>query len=272
MGFGWLKALVESTGFTFWDQMDQEMWSCLPDTALVEIYLCLGDQDRLNMSLICKNWNNVFSYPCLWRTRYIELGGYRAISAGDRACKFADKHGDHLRYLFLSCTHPSSHCCKIIQMTIDSFLTKIENSKLVHFELVRLNLDRFWKFENLKEKIVHSFARFLQTQRNMLNFDMGDAHFSLTSGCRILEAIGSASGSSIKDLDIEDFFHSRLAMFQVKRFKNAFSMFTNLTYLSLNYNCLSDEIFETMAERLSGKLRNISCTVCMDCHLIPRDH
>ncbi|XP_041348758.1 F-box only protein 39-like [Gigantopelta aegis] len=261
MGLSWLKALAASTRYTFWSQKDDQMWSCLPDTALVEIYLCLPDHDRLSMSLTCKNWNNVFSYPCLWRTRYIELGGYKAISAGERACKFADSHGDHVRYLFLSCTHPSSHSCKVIQMTIDNFLFKIQNAKLLHFELVRLNLDRFWKFEHLKEKIVHSFARFLLGQRNMLNFDMGDAHFSLTSGCRILEAIGSASGSTIKDLDIEDFFHSRLAMFQVKRFRNAFAMFTNLSCLSLNYNCLSDEIFECLAKTLAGKLKNISCTI-----------
>ncbi|XP_041348757.1 F-box only protein 39-like [Gigantopelta aegis] len=261
MGLSWLQTLATWIEHTFWSRMDEQMWSCLPDTALVEIYLYLHDRDRVNMAKACKNWNKVFSYPCLWRTRYIELGGYRAKLAGERALKFADMHGAHVRYLFLSCNHPSSHTCKVIQMTVDNFLEKIHHATIVHFELERLNLNRFWKFENLKEKVVNSFVRFFSGQRNMVNFDMLAAHFTLTSGCRILEAVGSASGSTIKDLDIEDFFHSRLAMFQVKRFRNAFSKFTNLSNVSLNYNCLSDDIFESMVKHLAGKLKNINCKI-----------
>ena len=261
MGRSWLQILVTWIGQTFSKQMDERVWSCLPETALVEIYLCLHDRDRINMALTCKNWNKVFDFPRLWRSRFLELGGYRARLNGDRACQFAEMHGAHIRYLYLSCNHPSSHTCKVIQATVEDFFEKIDYANLIRFELERLNLNRFWKFENLKEKVVNSFVRFFSGQRNMVHFDMMAAHLTLTSGCRILEAIGSASGSTIKELDLEDFFQSRLAMFQVKRFRNALSRFTNLSYMSINYSCLSDDVFECMANNLGGKLKNISCKV-----------
>ncbi|XP_041363656.1 F-box only protein 39-like [Gigantopelta aegis] len=240
------------------DRMDDHMWSNLPDTALIEIYLCLQDPERVNMSMTCKNWNRIFSSPCLWRTWYIELGGYNYISTGERICKFADGHGDHPKYLFLSYDHRRHHTCKIIQRTIDDFLDKIQNAKLVNFEFQNAS----FMFETLKENVVDSFARFFRGQTNMVDFNMERSHLSLTSGCRILHAIGSASGNTIRNLDIEDFFDSMLAMFQVKQFINALSKFTNLSFLALNYNCLSDDILECLTQNLAGKLKHISCRVC----------
>ena len=237
------------------------MWNHLPDTALIEIYLYLTDRWRVSMALTCKNWNRVFAYPCLWRTRYLELGGYNAKSSGEKACTFADTHGSHIRYLFLSCSHPSAETCRYMTETIEEFLQKSHHCKLIRFELERLNLDRFWKLEHLKVRVLNSFTRFFHDQRNIEHFDMGDAHFSLMNGCRILESIGSASGKTIKILGLVDFFNTRLAMFQVKRYRDVFAKFTNLTHLALKYSCLSEEILECMASNLKGKLENISIMV-----------
>ncbi|XP_041348760.1 F-box only protein 39-like [Gigantopelta aegis] len=240
---------------------ENSIWNYLPDTALIKIYLCLQDRWRVNMAVVCKNWNRVFASPCLWRTRYMDLGGYRAITAGEKACSFAQSHGAHLQYLYLTCNHPTFPSCRIIQNTIDTFLKNIQAAKLIHFELERLNMDTFWKFENLKGKVIGSFTRFFHRQRHLKNFNMSDAHFSMPSGCRVLEAVGSASGSTIRSLCIEDFFQSRLAVYQDKRFRNAFFMFNSLSHLYVNYSCLCDEILEGMAANLTGKLRNISCRI-----------
>ena len=239
----------------------ESIWNNLPDTALINIYLCLQDRWKVNMALACKNWNRVMHTPCLWRTRYLELGGYRAMLAGERACSFAESHGAHLQYLYLTCTHPSFPACKIIQSTIDQFLQKIQTAKLLYFQLERLNMDTFWKFENLKGKVVCSLARFFRRQRHLVNFNMSDAHFSLSSGCRVLESVGSASGCTIKSLYLEDFFHTRLAIYEVNRFINAFSKFTNLSEIFVNYSYLCDEVLECMATNLAGKLMKITCRV-----------
>ena len=233
------------------------LWSNLPDTALIEIYLCLQDPERVNMSMTCKNWNRVFTLPCLWRTWYVELGGYKYISTGEKICKFAESHGDHLQYLFLSYDHRRHHTSKLVQRTVDNFLHKIQNANLVRFEFQNAS----FLFEILKANVIDSFARFFRAQTNIVNFSMPRAHLSLTGGCRLLQAVGRASGDTIKNLDIEDFFDSRLAVFQLKQFINALYRFTNIVSLHLNYNCLSDDILECITQSLAGKLKHISCKV-----------
>ncbi|ESP01509.1 hypothetical protein LOTGIDRAFT_139698 [Lottia gigantea] len=241
--------------------MDSPSWKNLPDIALIEVYSYLSDADRGNMALTCRNWSDIFKSPRLWRSRYFELGGYKAAHHGQMAIKFTEKYGPYIRYLTLSCSHPSTHTCKIIQKTMENFLINIETAKIIEFELGRLELERFWKYDNVREKLVDSFVRFFQHQKNMKMFDMSVAQCPLTMGCKLLEALVASSGDTLTDLCLEDFFHSRLAVFQVKRFRCLIAGFTNLSFLSLNYNCISETIIEILTTSLSGKLRNFSLKV-----------
>ncbi|XP_046351550.1 F-box only protein 39-like [Haliotis rufescens] len=257
MDLQWLRNVKRWITSSLWGTMESSTWVYLPDTALIEIYCHLHDQDRANMALVCRSWLRAFHAPCLWRHRSVELGGYRAVISGVRACSFADQHGKYLRHLILYCNHPSNHTSKVVQKNIDSFLQKIQDCRLVSFDLERLELDRFWKFDHLREKVVESLCRFFRSQRHIEEFDMSSAQCSLTNGCKLLESLGNSSGHVLKTLGIEDFFHTRLAIYQVKRFKHTMGTFTALQDLSINYSCLSEDILHILNKNLAGKLTRI---------------
>jgi len=241
----------------------QPNWVNLPDVVLVDVFKYLADADRLNASQVCKSWAQIFGSPCLWRTRSFEMGGYRAQINGTKACQFAENFGSYLRYLSITCSHPSYYTCKLFQKSIDQLFATLKEgeTQLIEFEMCRLELERYWKYDTPKEKLVSVFSKFLKTQRRMKCFDMSSAQLPAYGGCRVLDAVAYQSGSSIQDLLIEDFFHSRLSVYQVKKFHKTMSKFTALKYVALNYNCLSDEVLDIFAKSLPGKLTFLNIKV-----------
>lgn len=241
----------------------QPKWVNLPDVVMIEVFKYLPDADRARAAQVCSGWSRIFDSPCLWRARYFELGGYRAMQHGVKACKFAENFGQYLRYLSISCSHPSYYTCRLFQKSIDEFfgVLKEAGTQLIEFELCRLELERYWKYDTPKEKLISIFSKFMRTQRRLRSFDMSSAQLPAFGGCRILDAIANHSGSGVQDLLIDDFFHSRLAVYQVKKFQKVIGKFTNLKYLSLNYNCLSEEILETFTRSLQGKLHFMNIKV-----------
>lgn len=238
-------------------------WVSLPDLVLVEVFKYLSDVERANAALVCQGWNRVFKSPCLWRTRSFEMGGYKAQIHGARACSFASTFGQYLRYLSISCSHPSYHTCKLFQKSIDELLVILKDTEtqLVDFELCRLELERYWKYDTHRDKLVSIFSKFLKTQRRLQCFDMSCAQFPAFGGCRVLDAIATQSSSTLQDLMIEDFFHSRLSVYPVKKFHKVISKFTDLKYLAINYNCLSDEVLEIFSKSLQKKLHFLNIKV-----------
>ena len=238
-------------------------WVNLPDVALIEVFKYLSDTDRARAALTCTGWSRIFDSACLWRSKYFELGGYRAQQHGVRACKFAENFGLYLRYLSLSCSHPSYYTCKLFQKSIDEFfgIMKEAGTQLIEFEMCRLELERYWKYDTPKEKLISVFSKFMKTQKHLTSFDMSSAQLPAYGGCRILDAIAHHSGNSVQDLLVDDFFHSRLAVHQIKKFQKVIGKFTNLKYVSLNYNCLSEEILETLTKSLHGKLHFMNVKV-----------
>ncbi|XP_052799485.1 F-box only protein 39-like [Mya arenaria] len=242
---------------------NQPKWVNLPDVVLIEMFKLLSDADRLRASQVCKSWSLAFSTPCLWRSRSFELGGYRAQINGNKASQFAEGFGSYLRNLSISCSHPSYYTCKLFQKSIDQLFSTLKEAEtqLIEFEMCRLELERYWKYDTPKEKLVGLFAKFLKTQRRIKCFDMSTAQLPAYGGCRVLDAVAFQSGSSVQDMIIEDFFHSRLVLHSVKKFHKTIGKFTNLKYLALNYNCLSDSILEIFAKSLEGKLTFLNIKV-----------
>lgn len=241
--------------------MEQSGWADLPDIAVIEIYKSLNDRDRAHMALTCKNWSRLFVTPILWRTKHFDLGGYKAHAAGIRATKFAKHLGHYMKYLSISCSHPSYNTCKFFQRSVEDFFSKMRQTQLYEFELVRLELDRFWKYDSTREKITSIFSTFFKLQKTMRIFDMSAAQFTVNSGCRVIDAIAQSSSKTLKELCIEDFFNSRAAIYQAPRFKNAMAKFSNLSFLGLNYNYLSEDIVEILAASLNGNLDAMSIKV-----------
>lgn len=250
-------------------RMEQYKWEHLPDVVIIEILKYLSDEEKVKAALTCRNWGRLYYTPCLWRKRHFDVGGYRVHANGLRACQFASLHGRHVQNLSLTCTHPSYHTAKMFQKTMEELLFKMRHAKLVEFELERLELERFWRFEASRDRLISNFVRFFRYQYRLETFDMTSAQLPSNGGIRILETLGSNSGETIKELFLEDFFHSRLAIIQVPRYLNCLTLFKNVEFLALNYNCISEDVIVLFAKTLRGKLDMINIKVCK---LDPRHH
>ena len=259
----WVKEALHSKMSLSCTRSYRGRWTNLPEVVLTEVFKYLSDHDKLNAAMVCFSWYKIFESPCLWRRRHFDMGGFRAQTNGYRACRFADRFGQYLRYLSMSCSHPSFHTCKQFQNTIEELFGKFkeENTQLHEFEFCRLELDRYWKYDTPREKVIGIFSKFFKTQKALRCFDMSCSQFPAYGGCRILESIAYQSGDTVQDMIIEDFFHSRLAVCQVKKYKKCISRFTNLKYVALNYNCISEDIIEEFSKTLARKLECLNIKV-----------
>ena len=74
---------------------------------------------------------------------------------------------------------------------------------------------------------------------------------------KVLDALATASGRSLNLINIVDFFDPRLAIDRMDRFLQVIGRFKELTYLFINFNCLSEVLVRNLAATCSGKLRNL---------------
>jgi F-box protein 39 len=249
--------------------MEHCKWANLPDVVIIEIYKYLKDEEKLKAALTCKNWGWMYYTPCLWRTKHIDVGGYRVHYNGWRACQFATVHGRHVHNLSISCSRPPQHTAKIFQKTMEDLLFKMRQANLVEFEMEKLEIDRFWRYQSTGDRLVSNLVRFLRCQSRIKVFDMTTAKFPSIGGIRILETLGNRCGQTLKEMYIEDFFDSRNAIFQVPKYVTCLNLFRNLEFLSVNYSCLSEEIILLFARALPGILDMINIKISGQ---YPRSH
>ncbi|OWF44918.1 F-box only protein 39-like [Mizuhopecten yessoensis] len=256
MDIGWVVRKAEQIFNRFWGRnMEKSVWENLPDVAMIEVFKLLRDPDKANLALTCTNWARLFYTPSLWRNRHFDMGGYKCHTNGVRANKFADQLGAYVEYLSITCSHPSYHITKAFQESMEDLLVKFRGSQLKEFEMERLELDRFWKHDSARDKFMNSFVKFFKTQKRLKVFDMTAAQCVLTGGLKIIEAVGQKSGKTLEEIYIEDFFPARFTVYSVERFQMALSFFTNLSYIAVNYHCISEEIIEMFSKTLAGKLK-----------------
>ncbi len=251
-------------------------WADLPLVVLTSVYLYLSDDDRASMARVCRHWLLGFSSASLWREKSFRFIGFRTNRPLAKSMLgFARCMGQHLRYLQLSCEHPSFLMCKQFQRTAGSFFTILnwKRTRLRTLSLRHFNADRYWRSDFLRERFVTSVCRFLRSQGNLEEVLLNDAVLPATNGLRILEALAFRSGSKVSSLNIEDFFASRLAAFQSVRYISVISRFTNLVILNLNYNYISEEVLESVARSSSRKLLSLHMRVYKyDPHFHRIDH
>lgn len=92
---------------------------------------------------------------------------------------------------------------------------------------------------------------------------MADAGCTIGDGLHILEAlvIGVKGKRRLKVLNIEDFFHTRIAVFRVGKFLHAMAQIKGLQSLYLNYNCLSEDVINILTRTCATTLKFLSIKV-----------
>ncbi|XP_059178468.1 F-box only protein 39-like [Physella acuta] len=244
------KTTTQLQAITSWDQT--------PYLVLLEVFKHLSDKSRCVASQVCRAWNNAFKNPSLWRSKSFVVGGPNAQNAAFRAIQFTKLFGHNLQELRITCRHLTSSTCKLIIENLEAVFLLLAASRLRLLVVAELELDRFWRYPNLRTSAAICLVNFIQSQSGLEEFAMKSAQFSLQQGVCLLDVLAAASGPKITTLDIEDFFSNQNAVGVFGAFKTVLLKFENLSSLALNYCYLSDELMEHLALVLKGRLKRFT--------------
>ncbi|NWH79169.1 FBX39 protein, partial [Piaya cayana] len=251
---------------------EQSAWVYLPDTCLSHVFCWLDDKDRVEAALVCKNWSRALSFGSLWRSRTITFCGQPSSPSFDesefvRALWFTKKFSKYLRHLEVKLPNfyntNATQNFLIIMRDLFSHLRKC-NRRLEFLSIEHLGLDcPIWKSRS-RAQFIRILAQFLKKMSKHLKYlNLKGARVSLEDGCKLLNCLSWLKcENSISKMNIEDFFHTRLHIHSSTLFHQTMSKFHNLVTLTVNYNCVSDELLDMLRKRSAHSL----CTLNIKCH------
>ncbi|XP_038615605.1 F-box only protein 39 [Tachyglossus aculeatus] len=246
-------------------------WIRLPDVCLQRVFWWLGDRDRSRASLVCRKWNQIMYSAHLWRHRTITFSGRPSRSHAtefESALWYIKKFGKYLEHLEIKFMNPyNSLLTKKFQLTMRGLLSYLGrcNNRLKSLSIQHLELDRMVWRSHIRTSFVKSLSFFLRKMSKHLDcLNLRGAKVSLDQGCSILASLShlqSASFASV--LNIEDYFSHHLSVYGYPQFNDIMDTFRRLAVLTLNYNCVSDELLEILCKNNASSLwtLNIKCHV-----------
>ncbi|XP_059763535.1 F-box only protein 39 isoform X2 [Balaenoptera ricei] len=248
---------------------DESCWATLPDVCLHRIFWWLGDKDRSRAALVCRKWNQMMYSADLWRYRTITFTGRPSrVHASEfvSALWYVKKFGRYLEHLEIKLLHPyNTVLTKKFQVTMQSLLSCLgkRNNRLKSLSMQHLELDRLVWRNSIRNLLMKSLSSFLKKMGKHLDyFSLKGARLTVGQGCHILNSLSySRKESVVSELNLEDFFSHHLAVYSSPQFNKTMATFHSLESLSLNYNCISDELLENLCENNAGTLwtMNIKC-------------
>ncbi|KAM8819575.1 F-box only protein 39-like [Rhynchonycteris naso] len=250
---------------------DQSCWATLPDVCLQRVFWWLGDMDRSRAALVCRKWSQLMYSADLWR--------YRAISFSGRPSRFhtpefvlalwyVKKFGRYLEHLEINFPNPySAVLTKKFQVIMQGLLSSLgkSNNRLKSLSIQHLQMDRLvWK-NSIRSSFINSLSFFLTKMGKHLDYlNLKGARLTVEQGCYVLNSLSYLKNESMtSELNIEDFFSHHLTVYSNPQFNKTMATFHNLASLTLNYNCISDELLENLCENNASTLWNIN----IKCHI-----
>ncbi|NWZ48860.1 FBX39 protein, partial [Haliaeetus albicilla] len=250
---------------------EQSSWAHLPDVCLRHVFHWLDDRDRSRAALVCKKWSCAMYSGSLWRRRTITFYGRpsRAHTLElQSALWYVKKFGKYLEHLEIKLSNPyNTAFTQKFQVTMKGLLSHLGkcNSHLVSLSIKYLELDRLiWK-NMVRAQFIKNLATFLKKMSKQLDYlNLKGAGVTLEEGCELLNSLSCLTNKSfVSEINIEDFFSLHPPVYSSTLFHQAMSKFCSLVILSLNYNCISDELLDILRKHTAHSL----CTLNIKCHI-----
>ncbi|NWR78033.1 FBX39 protein, partial [Centropus unirufus] len=248
----------------------QSPWAHLPDVCLRRVFHWLKDKDKAQAALVCKKWCWVMNSGSLWRCQTITFHGHpsRARKLEFQTALWSiKKFGKYLEHLEVKLSNLyNTNATQHFYLTMrDIFLSLGKcNHGLVFLSIKYLELDRtIWR-SRVRAQFIKHLACFLRKVSKPLKcLNLKGARVSLEDGCELLNSLSFLTNeSSASEINIEDFFHTRLHVYSSTLFLQTMAKFHSLVTLTFNYNCISDELLDVLRENCAPSL----CTLNIKCH------
>ncbi|XP_035934294.1 F-box only protein 39 [Halichoerus grypus] len=250
---------------------DQSCWANLPDVCLRRVFWWLGDRDRSRAALVCRKWNQMMFSADLWRYRTITFSGRPSrvhASEFESALWYVKKFGRYLEHLEIKFLNPyNAVLTKKFQVTMRGLLSCLgkSNNRLKSLSVQHLELDRLVWRNSIRSSFIKSLSFFLKkVGKHLDHLNLKGARLTVEQGCVVLNSLSYLrSESMVSQLHIEDYFSHHLAVYSSAQFNRTMATFHSLASLTLNYNCISDELLENLCENNAGTLwtMNIKCHI-----------
>lgn len=250
---------------------DQSCWAALPDVCLRRVFWWLGDRDRSRAALVCRKWNQMMYSADLWRYRTITFSGRPSrvhASEFESALWYVKKFGRYLEHLEIKFLNPyNAVLTKKFQVTMRGLLSCLgkNNNRLKSLSVQHLELDRpVWR-NSIRGSLIKSLSFFLKKAgRQLDHLSLKGARLTVEQGCAVLGSLSCSRGESlVSQLNIEDYFSHHLAVYSSPQFSKTMATFRSLVSLTLNYNCISDELLDGLCENNARTL----WTINIKCHV-----
>ncbi|KAB1265759.1 F-box only protein 39 [Camelus dromedarius] len=103
--------------------------------------------------------------------------------------------------------------------------------------------------EEQHQELVHQKPELLLKKmgKHLDYLNLKGARLTVEQGCHVLNSLSYLrSKSMVSELNIEDYFSHHLAVYSSLQFTKTMATFRSLVSLTLNYNCISDELLEKL--------------------------
>ncbi|CAL1530157.1 unnamed protein product [Lymnaea stagnalis] len=236
---------------------EPSLWSQIPATVVLAIYMYLGDKDRVSMARVCQAWYQGFKVPALWRSRIIEFGEIRTEeeieeevsmnsetgtlkSYGKCAVKFAKQFPTSLQDIEIYFNHVYGQDGKVIVKDFKQFSACLDGAKLRNISIAYLDIGMVSR--KMQKDVIDSFKRLLQNQRSLQKCQIKCSFFDLETGLQIIQCLAEASGATIEDLSLEGLFHNGTPINPKGRVLTEMQKFTGLSRIHFDYYFISEEL------------------------------
>jgi len=100
------KLFLTGVYFVYCKMTGTASWDKLPLIVTSEVFGYLGNKDRFNASLVCKDWSDALYTPHIWRSTGLELEITGEDDVKDeKTVKMAEKIGAWVRDVKISCRY-----------------------------------------------------------------------------------------------------------------------------------------------------------------------
>uniref|UniRef100_A0A8C3PM16 F-box domain-containing protein n=1 Tax=Calidris pygmaea TaxID=425635 RepID=A0A8C3PM16_9CHAR len=251
------------------NEPEQSSWAHLPDVCLRRVFHWSDDRDRSHAALVCRKWNWAMHSGSLWRSRTITFYGRPSredMLELQSALWYVRKFGQYLEHLEIKLRNPYSKAfTRKFQVTMRGLFSHLSrhNHRLMSLSIEYLGLDRLMWKNVVRAQFLKNLSTFLKRMSKRLDYlNLKGARVTLEEGCELLNSLSCLTNeSSLSEINMEDFFGLHLAVYSSALFHQTMSKFHSLVVLTLNYNCISDELLDVLREHSAHSLRtlNIKC-------------
>ena len=134
-----------------------------------------------------------------------------------------------------------------------------QQTQLEELSLRKLFFNSTVHRRNLKmqSKLAQALSHFLSTQTHLTRLDLSQISWSVDMGMEVLTSVTSNAGSNpLTHLFLRDYFMNGLNAANQQLLMQSLRMFTHLQELSINYNCLSDDVIDLISKTCGATLQH----------------